>query len=332
MMFDKIAVIGAGAFGSALACTMAKLGKKVKIWAHEGATAEEINTLHTNQIFLPNIKLPTSIEASNSLEIVSDADLILLVTPSAHTVKTAQSFAPFFKDTTPILICTKGMDSSGEFLSEGLQKILPNAKIGALSGPMFAAELAQEVPTAATVAFKDEKLGKEVIEAISGSFFRLYYSNDTIGVQIGGMVKNVIAIASGIVEGAGIGRNAQAALITRGLAEIVRFAKANGANPLTLMGLSGLGDLILTANSSKSRNFSLGEALGKGKSLAEIMSESRVVFEGAAAVDLVAKRARSMSIDMPLCFVVDDILKGNAKLSEIITKLLSRPLKSENFD
>lgn len=326
---QKLAVIGAGAFGSALSITFSKFGRDVKIWAYEKDVAEEINSLHSNSSYLAGVEFPEAIKAYNDFEFIKDAELILIVTPSSHTVRIAEQMKPFYNGKAPILICTKGMDVNGEFFSAELEELFPGAEIGAMSGPMFAIELVGKAPTAATCAFKNEKVGHAVIEALSGPYFRPYYSPDVIGVQVGGMVKNIIAIGSGIISGADIGRNAQAAVITRGLFEIIKFATACGADPSTLMGLSGIGDLILTANSSKSRNFSLGEALGKGEKLSDIMAKSKTVFEGVNAVTVVAKKARALSIEMPICFVIEDILAGKSDVAEVIKKLLARPLKDE---
>ena len=264
MSFDNIGVVGGGAWGTALAQTLTSSGRNVVIWTHETATAREINTLHTNHVFLDGVTLDARLRATDDLADLADRELILLVPPAQHLRDIAARLAPHAARGTPFVICAKGIEqATGKLLAEVLAEAAPGATAGIVSGPSFAAEVARGLPAALTVACADERLGERVAQALGSRQLRVYWTNDLIGVQLGGAVKNVLAIAAGIVDGRKLGASAHAALVTRGFAEMRRFAVALGARPETLAGLSGLGDLLLTCGSPQSRNMSLGRALGE---------------------------------------------------------------------
>lgn len=327
---EKIGIIGGGAWGTALAAVAQKAGCDVILWAREKETVASINNDHENKQFLPNIKLNTEIHATSEITEAANADAVFLVTPAQHLRATCKQLAPVWKKNTPAVICAKGIElKSGSLMSEVVAQELPDATVVILSGPTFAKETALGVPTAVTLACKNKKLGEELANSIGTVNFRPYLSDDIIGSQVGGAVKNVMAIARGIAEGKKFGDNACAALITRGLAEVVRLAVVMGGKHQTLMGLSGIGDLMLTANSMQSRNFSLGVALGQGKTLEEIISSRDSVTEGVATASAVVDAAVKYNIDMPICMAVDKILNHNADIETTIKELLSRPFRSE---
>jgi len=258
------------------------------------------------------------------------ADALLLVTPAQHLRSACRSIRPHVAAGVPVVICAKGIElDTGCLMTEAVRAELPDAPLAVLSGPTFAAEVAKGLPTAVTLACADADIGRTLVEAIGGRTFRPYLSDDLVGAQVGGAVKNVLAIACGIVEGRRLGDNARAALITRGLAEIARLGLALGARAETLMGLSGLGDLTLTCSSLQSRNMSLGVALGQGRALAEILGERRSVAEGVYTAKAVTELAAAKGVDMPICAGVDAILNRGADLDRVIEGLMARPFKSE---
>lgn len=329
---QKISVLGAGAWGTALANILAENEKDVTLWVREKELVADIRNKKRNTMFLPDIELSANITPTNSLEqAVSDTEAVLMVIPAQFLRNTCRELRPIWKKGLPTLICAKGIEQgTGALLSEMLSEELPQAEIAVLSGPTFAEEAALNKPTALTLACKNETLGKELVETLGTKTFRPYYSADIISVQIGGAVKNVMAIAAGIVAGKQAGDNAKAALITRGLAEISRLAVALGGQAQTLMGLSGLGDLVLTANSTQSRNFSVGLELGKGRALSEILADKHTVAEGVFTATAVLQRAAKAGVEMPICEGLMKILNGETSVDSVIAALLTRPFKAEN--
>ncbi|SCA56184.1 Glycerol-3-phosphate dehydrogenase (NAD(P)+) [Candidatus Terasakiella magnetica] len=326
----RVGVIGAGAWGTALACAARRAGNEVLLQAHEAEVAENINRTHANPTFLPNTNLDPNITATQELCDVADCDVILMVAPAQYVRATCQSLKASYKKGTPLLVCAKGIElDSGQIMSEVIAQELPEAEIGILSGPTFAIEVANALPSACTLAMGDMQRAMEVANIIGSNRFRIYASDDVIGAQIGGAVKNVLAIASGMVSGKGFGDNARAALITRGIAELARLGVAKGAKTETLMGLSGMGDLTLTCNSMQSRNFSLGVALGQGEALEDILKVRKAVTEGVFTARSVCKLADSLQVDMPICAAVNKILNEGADITKVVDGLLARPFKEE---
>ncbi|CAO3449235.1 Glycerol-3-phosphate dehydrogenase [NAD(P)+] (EC 1.1.1.94) [Azospirillum argentinense] len=329
--FRRIGVIGGGAWGTALALAALRAGREALLWAREPAVVESVNAARENRDFLPGVTLPAALRATGDLAEVAACDAILLVTPAQHLRSACAGLAAHLRPGTPLVICAKGIElDSHALMSEAAAAALPvGTSLAVLSGPTFAAEVARGLPTAVTLACADAALGARLVEALGSRTFRPYLSDDVVGSQIGGAVKNVLAIACGVVEGRKLGDNARAALITRGLAEITRLALALGGRPETLMGLSGLGDLTLTCSSLQSRNMSLGAALGAGRTLAEVLAERRSVAEGVYTAAAVVGLAGKKGVDMPLCAAVDAILNRGAGLDATIDGLLSRPFREE---
>jgi glycerol-3-phosphate dehydrogenase (NAD(P)+) len=326
----RIGVIGGGAWGTALAAATARAGRHVTIWAREPEVVADINSHHENRVFLPGVVLPDTLAATADPLAACDADAVLLVVPAQFLRATAQRLATHWPQGLPAVICAKGIEQgSGALMSEVVGDALPQAPLAVLSGPTFAGEAARGLPVAVTLACADAALGTRLVAAVGSQRLRPYLSDDLVGAQIGGAVKNVMAIASGIVSGRGLGENARAALITRGLHEIVRLGVALGARMETLMGLSGAGDLMLTCMSLKSRNYSVGVALGEGQSLATALGGKSSVAEGVFSAPAVVALARRHGIDMPICFAVDAVLNGGADIDAAIDGLLSRPFTSE---
>jgi len=328
--FKDIGVIGGGAWGTALATTAQRAGAHVTLWAREAEVVETITTRHENVAFLPGVSLHPSIKATGDLARMAQADAVLLVVPAQYVRATTAELAKVLPDDTPLVIAAKGIEmGTGATMGEVLAETLPRNPFAVLSGPTFAIEVARGGPTAVTLAARDQDLGADLVAALGTQTFRPYLSDDPIGCEIGGAVKNVLAIACGIVSGRGLGDNARAALITRGLAEMVRLAVAKGGQPATLMGLSGLGDLVLTCTAMQSRNCSLGAALGQGRSLADVLGERRSVAEGVASAAAVAELAQRLGLDMPIVAAVDAILHRGAAIDAAIASLLSRPFRAE---
>ena len=327
---SKIGIIGAGAWGTALAMAAIRAGNEVVIQAHEPEVAEAINRHHENSIFLPSYELDLGIKATSVMVDAVDADVVLLVAPAQHMRGVCDAAAADWPSGVPAIICAKGIEQgSCALMSEVVGEMLPGKPIAVLSGPTFAAEVARDLPTAVTLACDDETMAKVLMETLSTRYFRIYRSRDVIGSQIGGAVKNVLAIACGIVEGRKLGDNTRAALVTRGLAEISRLGIAKGAQAETLAGLSGMGDLTLTCNAVQSRNFSLGVALGSGQRLEDILSERNSVAEGVFTASSVTDLARRLNVDLPICSAVDGVLNLGANIDATINGLLARPLKAE---
>ncbi|AWK87701.1 NAD(P)H-dependent glycerol-3-phosphate dehydrogenase [Azospirillum thermophilum] len=329
--FRRIGVIGGGAWGTALALAALRAGRETLLWAREPAVVEAIRATRENRDYLPGVPLPEALEVTDDLAGIGACDAVLLVSPAQHARAVSARLAPHLRPGVPVVICAKGIElDSHALMSEAVGAALPAGQpVAVLSGPTFAAEVARGLPTAVTLACADTALGTALVEALGSRTFRPYRSDDVVGAQVGGAVKNVLAIACGVVEGRRLGDNARAALITRGLAEITRLALALGGRAETLMGLSGLGDLTLTCSSLQSRNMSLGAALGEGRTLQDILAARRSVAEGvytaAAVVGLAAKRG----VDMPICQAVDATLNHGARLEETIDGLLSRPFRGE---
>jgi glycerol-3-phosphate dehydrogenase (NAD(P)+) len=327
---ERIGIVGAGAWGTALAITAARAGRPVTLWAHERDIVEGINAARENRVYLPGVKLDDAIVATSDLAEIAKTDVILWVTPSQFVRPVLREFSRHYRPGVPVVMCAKGIEEGTfDLMSDVLAQELPKAVWGVLSGPTFAAEVARGLPTAITLACEDETLAARLAHALEAPGFRPYWSKDVIAAEVGGAVKNVLAIACGIVAGRELGHNAQAALITRGIAEITRLAVAKGAQPMSLMGLAGLGDLILTATSMLSRNFSLGAALGQGRALKDILAERRAVTEGVFTARAARDLALKTGIDMPVASAVAAVLFDGADIDATITDLLARPLRAE---
>ncbi len=331
----RIGIIGAGAWGTALALVAKRAGRNVVIQAREAEVVDAINDARENTVFLPGVTLDKGIRATTSIADAIEGDggaaeALLLTVPAQFLRAAMGELADTIKPGIPIIICAKGIEQdTGALMSEIAAEVLAATPVLVLSGPTFAAEVAAELPAAVTLACQDAELAVQVSDALAALMFRIYRSDDMIGAQIGGAVKNVLAIGCGIVEGRGLGDNARAALITRGLSEIVRLGAAKGAKAETLMGLCGIGDLVLTCNAMQSRNFSLGVALGRGEALADILESRSSVAEGVFSAASVSGLARTLDVDMPLCLAVDGILNHFADIDATIDGLLSRPMKQE---
>lgn len=322
----RIGVIGGGAWGTALAQVAAANGEPVILWAREPEVVESINARHVNDLFLSSVTLSGSISATDDLDGLRDTDALLVVAPAQHvrTVLGGQDFG-----TKPLILCAKGIEAGSRLLvGEVARQVQPAAPIAVLSGPTFAHEVAAGLPTAVTLACEDADLGAALAERLASPTFRPYASDDVTGAEIGGAVKNVLAIGCGVVEGAGLGQNARAALIARGFAEMTRFGLSRGARAETMAGLSGLGDLVLTCSSTSSRNFSLGVGLGEGRSARELLSDRRTVAEGAFTAPVLREAAAEAGVDMPVTEAVCALLEG-APVGDVIGALLSRPLRDE---
>jgi len=322
-----VGVIGAGAWGTALAQMLASDGRDVLLWARESELVEEINTRRGNSLFLPGVTLAGSIRATGELSQASACEILLLVTPAQHLGAILGGLGSYPRD---LVLCAKGIEAgSGRLMSDVARDIAAASEIAVLSGPTFAHEVAAGLPTAVTLACAGgQPQWERLSAAIARPNFRPYYSEDVIGAEIGGSVKNVLAIACGVVEGLGLGQNARAALIARGYAEMMRFGEALGAQRDTLAGLCGLGDLVLTCTSTSSRNFSLGKALGEGQSADALMADRRTVAEGAHTAPVLVELAARHGVSMPITTAVYHLLHGSPA-SEVVSALLARPLKSE---
>ncbi len=329
-MSARIGVVGAGAWGTALAALCRAAGHEVLLGAREAEVATAIVERGENPLFLPGIPLPAGISAGTELAALAGCELVLLVVPTQFMRAVAAGLHPLLAPGVPVVDCAKGIEiATGLLPSEILSEALPGRPVAVLSGPTFAAEVARGLPTAITLAAHDAGLARHIAAIIGRPTFRPYASDDVIGVEIGGALKNVLAIACGITDGRGLGQNARAALITRGLAEIVRLGRAKGGRAETAMGLAGLGDLVLTCSSVSSRNYSLGKALGEGRTLASIEAERRSVAEGVPTARAVAALAGRLGIELPIAMAVDAILHGGAAIDATIQSLLARPFRDE---
>ena len=324
----KLGVIGGGAWGTALAQVASADGRETLLWALESEVVDAVNERHENPVFLAGVPLNPAIRATTRLRELDVCDAWLMVTPAQHMRAVLSQASDCGK---PLVLCSKGIEErSGELLHRVAKQACPGAQISVLSGPTFAHEVARGLPTAVTLAAEDSALAERLRERIKQPTFRIYVSDDLAGAEIGGAVKNVLAIACGVGEGKGLGQNARAALIGRGFAEMTRFGLALGAKRETLAGLSGLGDLVLTCSSTSSRNYSLGKGIGEGRTAAELLSDRKTVAEGAFTAPVLARLAREKRIDMPIVDAVDALIAGRANVGEVLDALLSRPSKSES--
>ena len=330
MKHQNFGVIGGGAWGTALAQALAIAGRDVTLWTFETECAEGINTKHENALYLAGVKLSPSIRATSDFKDLENVDAVLAVPPAQHMRATLSAFAPHARAGLPVVLCSKGIEhSSVSFMTEVLADVLPDAAPAVLSGPSFAADVVKGLPTAVTLAVENKVIGEQLAAAIASPTFRPYLSDDLLGAEIGGAVKNVLAIACGMVLGKGLGKSAHASLIARGFAEMTRLGIALGAKPETLTGLSGLGDLVLTCSSEQSRNMSCGLALGKGQTLEEIMGARCAVTEGVATAPVLQKLAAKAGVEMPICDAVATILDGSVSVDDAIAGLLGRARKLE---
>jgi glycerol-3-phosphate dehydrogenase (NAD(P)+) len=331
----RIGVLGAGAWGTALAIAARRAGREVVLWTRRPELAARLNAERRNPDYLPGAKLDAAIEASADLARAAACDALLLAVPAQHMRWIGGALSqllPKGPDGPPVAICAKGIEQgSGALMTEVLDEVLPGRRLAVLSGPTFAAEVARGLPTAVTLAAADEGLAARLVTALGSSSFRPYFSGDPLGAQLGGALKNVAAIACGVIAGRELGDNARAALITRALAETMRLGTALGAKRETLVGLSGLGDLTLTCTSTLSRNYTLGRALGEGQSLQTIMDGRRSVAEGVFTASAAMDLARRHGVEMPIAQAVDAILNHGAAIDDAIKGLLARPFTAETF-
>jgi glycerol-3-phosphate dehydrogenase (NAD(P)+) len=326
MAFDSIAVIGAGAWGSALALTCARAGRAVTLWEHDAANAENLKKKRES-LFLPGVRIDDSISLAAGLADAAHAQALLLVVPAQAVRSAATALSPLLAAGTPVVVCAKGIErGTKKFMTDVIAECAPKAAPAILSGPSFASDVARGMPTAVTLAARDSKLAADLAQAIGSASFRPYHSTDVRGVEIGGAAKNVLAIAAGIVAGRGLGASAAAALTTRGFAELARFGRAYGAKAETMMGLSGLGDLLLTCSSPQSRNFSFGVSLGRGQNPGEIHGG---LAEGVFTAPVLLEMARDRGVEMPISAAVAALLAEKLSVSEAIESLLTRPLRAE---
>jgi glycerol-3-phosphate dehydrogenase (NAD(P)+) len=323
----KLGIIGGGAWGTALAQVASAGGRETLLWALEPEVVHAINNSHENSVYLAGVPLNRAIVATRDLSDVRACDAWLIVTPAQHMRAVLEQARNCDK---PLVLCSKGIEEkSGLLLNHVANEACPAAQVAVLSGPTFAHEVAKGLPTAVTLAAEDKDLAEQLRERIKQPTFRIYVSDDVAGAEIGGAVKNVLAIACGVVEGKGLGQNARAALIGRGFAEMTRFGLAFGAKRETLAGLSGLGDLVLTCSSTSSRNYSLGKGIGEGLSAAELLADRKTVAEGAFTAPVLARLAKEKGVDMPIVDAVDALIAGRANVDEVLGALLTRPPRAE---
>ena len=320
-------MIGAGAWGTALAQVAAADGEEVLIWAREPEVVESINGVHENTVFLKGISLHEAIRATGVLADLGECEAFLIVSPAQHLRMVLSGLSAAGK---PLVLCAKGIeDATGLLMHEVARQEQPESPIAVLSGPTFAHEVATGLPTAVTLAVEDQALGERLAARIARPHFRPYLSDDVAGAEVGGAVKNVLAIACGVVEGRRLGLNARAALISRGFAEMTRFGLAKSARAETLAGLAGLGDLVLTCSSTSSRNFSLGKGIGEGARPADLLADRKTVAEGAFTAPVLNRAAAQLGVDMPIVAAVCALLAEEASVDEIVGRLLARPLRAE---
>jgi glycerol-3-phosphate dehydrogenase (NAD(P)+) len=327
MKLEKLAIIGGGAWGTALAQVAAAGNRETLMWAMEEDVVAAVNRIHENPVYLRGQKLHPAIRATSNFSELSTCDAWLVVTPAQH-MRAVLSRAPC--PNMPLILCSKGIEEgSGRVLHQVAREVCPSSPVAVLSGPTFAHEVAAGMPTAVTLACDEAALGEALRERLALPEFRIYLSDDVAGAEVGGAVKNVLAIACGVVEGRGLGQNARAALIARGFAEMTRFGLAMGARRETLAGLSGLGDLVLTCSSTSSRNFSLGKAIGEGRDAAALMADRRTVAEGAHTAPVLHRSAQEKGIDMPIVAAVAALLKGAVPIDHVLEQLMARPPRPE---
>jgi glycerol-3-phosphate dehydrogenase (NAD(P)+) len=326
MPCDRIAVIGAGAWGTALANVAVRAGRAATLRARDSASAAGMAQTRESP-HLPGLALDDGVTVTANLTAAGQADAILLVVPAQALREVATELAPNISPATPVIACAKGIErGSGAFMTDVIAACIPKAIPAVLSGPSFAADVMRGLPTAVTLAAADSEVATTLAQALGSATFRPYHTTDVRGVEIGGAAKNVLAIAAGIVTGRGLGASAGAALVTRGFAELMRFGRACGARPETLVGLSGLGDLVLTCSSLQSRNFALGVALGEGQTLAQAQGK---LVEGVFTASALAVMARERGVEMPIATAVDAVLDGRLSIDAAIESLMTRPFKAE---
>jgi glycerol-3-phosphate dehydrogenase (NAD(P)+) len=326
----RIGIVGAGAWGTALSWVARRAGSEVVLWAHRPETAETIRQRRANPDYLPGIALDATVRATSDLADVAACDALLMVVPAQVTREIGAAIQPMLRPDTPVAICSKGIEQgTGALMSEVVGAVMPGRAMAVLSGPTFAMEVARGLPTAVTIASRDGDTAQVFGDALGGPHFRPYRSDDVVDTEIAGAMKNVMAIACGVTDGRGLGENARAALITRGLAEMTRLCVAKGGRAETMMGLGGIGDLVLTCASEKSRNYALGVALGRGEMLESLMSGRLTVAEGVFSAPAAISLAASLGIEMPIAAAVDAILNREADIDAVIEGLLSRPFRDE---
>ena len=326
MAFNHIAVIGAGAWGTALAMTCARAGRSVTLWEHDAANTEQLKKKRES-LFLPGVHIDERVIVAGELAEAARAAAILLVVPAQAVRAVSKTLAPLLAEQTPVVVCAKGIERrTKKFMTEVIAECAGKAMPAILSGPSFAADVARGMPTAVTLAAADDRLAGALAHAVGSAAFRPYHSSDVRGVEIGGAAKNVLAIAAGVVTGRGLGASALAALTTRGFAELVRFGRAYGAKPETMMGLSGLGDVLLTCSSPQSRNFTFGLKLGRGEKPDAIHAG---LAEGVFTAPVLLEMARDRAVDMPICGAVAALLAGQTNVDAAIESLMTRPFKAE---
>ncbi|MBX2833692.1 MAG: NAD(P)-dependent glycerol-3-phosphate dehydrogenase [Micavibrio sp.] len=329
-MTKTIGVIGAGAWGTALAQVFASDGRDTLIWAREEEAVDAINSAHENTMYLKGVPLDERLKATKDIEDIAKRNIVLIVSPAQHLRAAIESISHNVSRETILVICAKGIEiSSGKLMSQVVQEILPEAKLAVLTGPTFASEVSRGLPCAVTIGSDDSSIADSLLEELSTPTFRPYSSDDMIGVQLGGAIKNVIAIGCGMVHGKGLGESTRCALMTRGLAEMARLGTALGGQNETLLGMCGVGDLVLTASSMQSRNFSLGAALGEGKTLAEILGTRSAVTEGVHTARVISEVANKNNVEMPICQAINQVLQGHITIDDAIDRLQERPLKAE---
>jgi glycerol-3-phosphate dehydrogenase (NAD(P)+) len=327
---ERLSIIGAGAWGTALSLIASRGGCRTALYARRPELAAHLAETRENSDYLPGIKLPTAVDLPNSLGAALSADAVLYAQPAQHFRAFCAASRPLWHKGATLVLCAKGIEqASGLLLHEIAAEDLPGVAVTTLSGPSFAIDVARGLPTAVAIAGEDEALVAALMLALSHGAFRPYGSTDILGVEVAGAVKNVLAIACGMVIGAGLGDNARAALITRGLAEVSRLVLAKGGRAETVMGLAGLGDLVLTCSSPKSRNMSLGVELGGGKPLADILATRKSIAEGVTTAAAVVTLARKLAVEMPIAEAVNRVLHEGSSLGAEVEALLSRPLKHE---
>ena len=327
---DRIGIVGAGAWGTALSRVARRAGREVVIWARTPETAAAIDRRGVNPERLPGIELDPEVRATPRLADMASADAILLAMPAQFLREVTERLAPAVARAVPAVVCAKGIErETGALMSEIVARTLPRCPCAVLSGPTFAIEVARGQPAAVTIACADAEVARSLADALGGARFRPYCSPDVVGAEVGGAVKNVVAIACGIAEGRGLGENARAALITRGLAEMTRLCVAKGGRASTMTGLSGLGDLTLTCSSAQSRNYALGLALGRGGTPGELLAGRRAVTEGVHSAAAVVGLAERNGIEMPICAAVDAILNRGESVEAAVEDVLARPFRAE---
>jgi glycerol-3-phosphate dehydrogenase (NAD(P)+) len=329
----RVGVIGGGAFGTAMACVVRRSGHDTTIWVREPEVAAAINRDAANPVFLPGVRLVPGIVATTDFaQVAAGVDFLVLAPPAQHMRAITTQLRAFLRDETPVVSCSKGIERvTHAFMAQVIAETLPTARIAVLSGPSFANEIAVDLPTGVTLACADLALGGQLAHAIGTPRFRTYLSTDVIGAHVGGVLKNVLAIASGIAIAKKLGNNARATLVARGLAEMARLGSALGARVETFMGLAGIGDLDLSCNSPHSRNMSLGIALGEGRKVHEVLGEKITVHEGVHSAEGVAALARRHALDMPISLAVDQVLNHGADLDQAIAQLLAHPYEFDRI-